>query len=151
MGSNQYDTPYRRVARLMRQHIKAGLYNEHEKLPSVEKLAANYRVTIGVIRNALAMLRLDGVLVARSGVGHFIATDENQEMDDARYALKTAQDAVAKHGADAHQIAELTGVSHWHIHRMLSGGRIMTLSWSQKIVEAAKEIERRSREIPAQE
>lgn len=63
---------YKRVARLVEDHIKAGLYRAGEKLPTIVELAELHDVTPSTSLAALKLLCDEKVIVARRGVGYFV-------------------------------------------------------------------------------
>lgn len=142
MGGIKPRSPHRQIAQLMREHIEMGLYPPGKRMPSLEKLADLHQVTKGVIRNALALLRLEGVICARNGDGHYVIP--NPEQGDSEYArlMNATLAVVHTTGASSQEIAERTGVSRWHIQRMLGGGRPLSIEWFCKIIEAAIAIGR---------
>jgi len=58
--------------RMLRQRIAAGLHGPGDKLPSEEELAGMFQLSRTCIRRALAVLRDEGLVVARNGHGHFV-------------------------------------------------------------------------------
>ncbi|WP_037914097.1 GntR family transcriptional regulator [Actinacidiphila yeochonensis] len=60
-------TLYRKVAADLREAIAAGAYGSGGKLPAESALAERYGVSRGTIRQALAVLRADGLVTSRRG------------------------------------------------------------------------------------
>lgn len=58
---------YRRVAADLREAITSGSYGEAGRLPAEGALAEQYGVSRGTVRQALAMLRADGLVTSRRG------------------------------------------------------------------------------------
>lgn len=54
------------------KNVKAGLYNEENKLPNENKLAQEMGVSRMTLRQSLLLLQEDGIIEARKGVGNFI-------------------------------------------------------------------------------
>jgi GntR family transcriptional regulator len=53
--------------------IEAGVLREGDQLPSEEKLAANYRVSVGTVQKALARLAQSGLISREHGRGTFVS------------------------------------------------------------------------------
>jgi GntR family transcriptional regulator len=58
---------YRRVAADLREAISTGAYGEAGRLPAEGALAERYGVSRGTVRQALAVLRADGLVTSRRG------------------------------------------------------------------------------------
>ncbi|GAA1068950.1 GntR family transcriptional regulator [Kitasatospora nipponensis] len=58
---------YRRVAEDLRQAITSGRYGPAGQLPTEAELARHYDVSRGTLRQALAILRTDGLVTSRRG------------------------------------------------------------------------------------
>ena len=67
---------YEQVADLLLEQIKTGEYEVGDKLPSIQKLAQNYGVSVASIREALNALRCIGVIEIKQGYGTFIKQKE---------------------------------------------------------------------------
>ncbi len=64
--------PWRRVAADLRQRIESGEWPPGGPLPTLETLAAEYRVGKSTARKAVASLQDDGLVVSYRGWGTFI-------------------------------------------------------------------------------
>ncbi|WP_430781104.1 GntR family transcriptional regulator [Actinoplanes sp. G11-F43] len=64
---------YRRIALDLTDKIRTGLYRPGEALPPQRELSAQYGVTLMTLRQALASLRDDGLIVQQAGRGTFVA------------------------------------------------------------------------------
>ncbi|HWH68660.1 MAG TPA: GntR family transcriptional regulator, partial [Candidatus Sulfotelmatobacter sp.] len=74
MLSGRDRTPlYRLVAEEIRQGIKAGTWQQGEKLPSEPHLASLYAVSRATVREALRSLEQEGAVQSRHGNGTFVA------------------------------------------------------------------------------
>lgn len=62
------------VVESLRSEIEAGSVRPGDKLPSEAKLTARFEVSRTVIREAIAGLRADGLVVPRQGAGVFVLT-----------------------------------------------------------------------------
>jgi len=63
------------IAARLAQDILSGRLASRHRLPSVKDMAAQFGVSQTVIREAMARLRADGLVVARHGSGVYIADD----------------------------------------------------------------------------
>jgi GntR family transcriptional regulator len=64
---------YRGVADDLRKRIKAGEFEEQRKLPGERELRTHYGVSLMTLRQALGVLRDEGLVEARQGSGWFLA------------------------------------------------------------------------------
>lgn len=67
-----YEAAYERVARELRERITSGQLGPGDKLPSISQLKAEYGVSETVIRNAMLILRTEGLTDGRPGSGVFV-------------------------------------------------------------------------------
>lgn len=65
------------VAQQIRARIMSGEFAPQQKLPTEHELASRFQVSRNVIREAIARLKLNGLIETRRGVGSFVATDVN--------------------------------------------------------------------------
>lgn len=65
--------PFERVARELRERITTGEYAPGEQLPSIDDLVADYDYNKDTIRRAMGVLRDEGLVVIRPGLGTFVA------------------------------------------------------------------------------
>jgi DNA-binding GntR family transcriptional regulator len=63
---------YQQVADDLRQRISLGEFPVGSVIPSTAKLTGTYRVSVTVVRAAVAQLRADGLLVGQPGKGVFV-------------------------------------------------------------------------------
>lgn len=68
----KWNPKYRRVSGLLRERLLAGDYAPGERLPSQERLAADYEVSLLTVRQAIDVLADEGLLKGRHGVGTFV-------------------------------------------------------------------------------
>ncbi|MEV0495558.1 MULTISPECIES: GntR family transcriptional regulator [Streptomyces] len=66
-GGGATGARYRRLAADLREAIEAGAYGAGGRLPSEEKLAQQYGVSRGTVRQALGVLRANGLVTSRRG------------------------------------------------------------------------------------
>jgi len=64
---------YRSVSQSLRQRIESGVYPPGNKIPTVDELAADFKVSNITVRRALRDLSLEGLLLGRQGLGVFVA------------------------------------------------------------------------------
>ncbi len=64
---------YVQIAGRVAQDIRRRRYRPFERLPSEQRLVARYRVSRVTVRQALALLRRQGLVIAKQGKGTFVA------------------------------------------------------------------------------
>ncbi|WP_298500253.1 GntR family transcriptional regulator [uncultured Maritimibacter sp.] len=64
---------YLEIAELFRQKIHSGVWPAGHKLDTLDRLAADFRVSLITVRQAVADLRAEGLLESRHGIGTFVA------------------------------------------------------------------------------
>nr|MDT0661591.1 winged helix-turn-helix domain-containing protein [Micromonospora sp. DSM 115978] len=67
-----YGAAYERVARELRERIVSGQLKTGDRLPSISQLKVEYQVSDTVIRNAMLILRTEGLTEGRPGSGVFV-------------------------------------------------------------------------------
>jgi GntR family transcriptional regulator len=65
---------YRHVADVLRAEIRTGKLEPGTRLPSLPQLAQEYGVTPDIARQAVALLRAEGLIETRQGAGTFVRT-----------------------------------------------------------------------------
>jgi len=100
----QTDRPvYKQIAELLRSAITTGVLEPGTQLPSEHELAAEYGVARGTARQAIMLLRTEGLIDAVHGLGSFVREPEPIERlrpDRLSHGLKPGQDPNdARHGA----------------------------------------------------
>lgn len=65
---------YERIADELRQSIRAGELRPGDRLPAESKLAEQYRRSVPTIRDALRLLRDEGLIEKQHGRGNFVRT-----------------------------------------------------------------------------
>ncbi|OEV04005.1 hypothetical protein AN219_37555 [Streptomyces nanshensis] len=65
-------TRYERIAAELRRRIKAGELSPGEQLPAETELAVQYDVSMPTVRHALELVRDEGLVEKRHGVGTFV-------------------------------------------------------------------------------
>ncbi|WP_146002761.1 FadR/GntR family transcriptional regulator [Telmatospirillum siberiense] len=61
------------VVEMLSADIRAGIYQPKDRLPTEQELIARFAVSRTVIREALASLKAEGLIVTRQGSGAFVA------------------------------------------------------------------------------
>lgn len=83
---------YPQIADDLRRRVLQGELGPGERLPSEQALAAEYGVSRGVIRNALAALRRRGLVASHPGAGWRVRSDfQTQEFAEMRSFAQWAQ------------------------------------------------------------
>ena len=67
------DTLVERVVGAIRAEIDSGRLAAESRLPTEQQLAEQLNVSRSVVREAVAQLKADGVLIARRGLGSYIS------------------------------------------------------------------------------
>src|ERR1022692_2899428 len=73
-----FEPVYRQLARILRDQIQAGELRPGAPLPSEASLAQSFGVGRDAVRDALALLRSEGLVITTRGIGTFVreqATD----------------------------------------------------------------------------
>lgn len=66
---------YHRIARVIRLRIESGEYVENGLLPAEEELCAEFKVSRITIRQALAILKQDGLIYSKAGYGTVVRAE----------------------------------------------------------------------------
>jgi GntR family transcriptional regulator len=66
---------YHRIADQLRQEIRDGVYAQGERMPAETTLVDRFRVSLPTIRQALGVLRAEGLIESRHGIGTFVKED----------------------------------------------------------------------------
>lgn len=94
---------YQRVAAEMRADITAGRYQPGDRLPSESALRDRFAVALPTLRQAVGVLRSEGLLESHHGIGTFVCsaeppaiapTPEQREREAAARALEQAAAAA---------------------------------------------------------
>ncbi|WP_019613989.1 PLP-dependent aminotransferase family protein [Psychromonas ossibalaenae] len=62
---------YEKLAAVLREHIKQGLFQPGDKLPSVRQLSAQHEVSISTVQEAYRQLEMENLVEARAKSGYF--------------------------------------------------------------------------------
>lgn len=69
---------YYQLEKILREKIERGEFAPHDKLPTEEELARNYRVSKITVRHALAALVNEGLLYRQRGKGTYVSLEEGK-------------------------------------------------------------------------
>jgi DNA-binding GntR family transcriptional regulator len=69
---DSFEPVYRQLARILREQIAAGRWRAGEPLPSEASLSQQFDVGRDAVRDALASLRTDGLVITTRGIGTFV-------------------------------------------------------------------------------
>lgn len=75
--------PYQQLANRLRAAIEEGSYKAGEQLPSHQALAGTYGLSVGTVKRALAVLRDQGLITTRHGMGSYVRTRGPDLIGDA--------------------------------------------------------------------
>jgi DNA-binding GntR family transcriptional regulator len=82
---------YHRAADDLRQQIRQGTLAAGERLPSETALAERYRISVPTMRQAIGVLRAEGLIESRHGIGTFVKeTRRLQRRSRQRYGRARA-------------------------------------------------------------
>ena len=102
---------YRQIADVLRSAINSGALAPGDRLPSETELMARYKVAGGTIRQALAVLKGDGVIVAEHGRGVFVRSRPRvHRLSHDRFARRHRKAGKAAYLAEAEQERITPGV-----------------------------------------
>ena len=63
---------YRQLAEIIRSAIMSGQLQAGSRLPPITRLATQYAVSLGTVRQAMALLDREGLIVSQQGRGTFV-------------------------------------------------------------------------------
>lgn len=75
--------PYQQLANHLRAVIEAGGFEPGEQLPSHQALAGTYGVAVGTVKRALSVLRDQGLITTRHGMGSYVRAHRPEQTGDA--------------------------------------------------------------------
>lgn len=73
---------YQLVARIIREAVKDGTLSVGDRLPSIEAMAEHFTIASMTVRRGVQILIDDNILVARSGVGIFVANPPSSQGEE---------------------------------------------------------------------
>jgi len=95
---------YYQLAEVIREQIQAGELKPGDRIPSERELSEQAEISRMTVRQALAYLVREGILVARPGVGTFVA--EPKLVYDALHLLGFTEEMVRQGEAAASRVLE---------------------------------------------
>ena len=117
------DTLVERVVNAIRAEIDSGRLAAESRLPTEQQLAEQLNVSRSVVREAVAQLKADGVLIARRGLGSYISQTPSGtvfrfpasqghkpdlvQMFEMRLWIETQAAAIAARRRDPHDLANM--------------------------------------------
>lgn len=95
---------YKQIADALRADIESGALQPGERLPSESALTSQFKVSQGTIRQALALLRGEGLVVAQHGRGVFVRSrPKTRRLAHDRFARRHREQGLAAYLAEAEQ------------------------------------------------
>ena len=95
---------YKQIADALRADIEAGRLAPGERIPSESSLIAQFNVSQGTVRQALAILRGDGLVIAEHGRGVFVRSRPKiRRLAHDRFARRHRKAGKAAYLAEAEQ------------------------------------------------
>jgi GntR family transcriptional regulator len=85
MADGQEGPDYWPIVEDIRRQIGEGKLQRGQKLPSLPQLQATYGTTEGIVRRALAELRVEGLVLSHQGKGYFVRTDAPHAAPSAEF------------------------------------------------------------------
>ena len=83
---------YQRVANDLRQQVQQGELSPGEQLPAETFLVDRYRVSLPTVRQALAVLRAEGLITSVQGVGTFVKDERRLQRRSRKRYQRARQD-----------------------------------------------------------
>jgi GntR family transcriptional regulator len=74
-GMGGFAPKYLRIADELRREIRAGIHKPGDRMPAETTLVDRFRVSLPTIRQALGVLRAEGLVESRQGIGTFVKED----------------------------------------------------------------------------
>jgi DNA-binding transcriptional regulator YhcF (GntR family) len=102
INPNTHEPIYLQIVAEVRKAISAGVYRPGEMIPSLRALAMDLQVNPNTVQRAYDELEREGVIVARRGVGLFVADrDTRQPRTDAEKSMLAAFGQSIRAGIEA--------------------------------------------------
>ncbi len=80
--------PYLQLVQQVRRALKLGLLHEGDQLPTVKEVVSRIAINPNTVSKAYRELEHEGLVIARSGVGTFVAASVNTEQLAAQTPLR---------------------------------------------------------------
>ncbi|SEU46084.1 GntR family transcriptional regulator [Nonomuraea wenchangensis] len=78
-GLGGFAPKYQQIAEALRRDIQEGRYQPGERLPAETALAERFKVSLPTIRQAVGVLRSQGIVESKHGIGTFVRQDHRLE------------------------------------------------------------------------
>jgi GntR family transcriptional regulator len=90
-GAGAFAPKYQRIADELRRDISNGTYQPGDRMPAETALLERFRVSLPTLRQALGVLRAEGLIESRHGIGTFVKEDRRlQRRSRSRYGRARA-------------------------------------------------------------
>ncbi|WP_449434064.1 FadR/GntR family transcriptional regulator [Pseudomonas putida] len=150
------DTLVDRVVSAIRAEIDAGRLAAESRLPTEQQLAEQLNVSRSVVREAVAQLKADGVLIAKRGLGSYISQTPNgtvfrlpgsngrtpdlAQMFEMRLWTETQAAAIAARRRDEHDLARMAEAlqAMQDPHNDIASAAAADVAFHRAIAEASK-------------
>ncbi|MGW0184120.1 GntR family transcriptional regulator [Nocardia sp. NPDC003345] len=74
--TSAYAPKYRRIAQELKNEISTGAMTAGQRLPTEPELADRFKVSLPTVRQALGVLRSEGLIESRHGIGSFVKEND---------------------------------------------------------------------------
>jgi DNA-binding GntR family transcriptional regulator len=101
--------PYMQVAEALRATIAAGDLPPGGKLPTHAELVSAYRVSLGTMKKALAVLQSDGLIISRRGEGAFVRIRAGEPAEMSRDDAASLREAISELAARLDKVEQRLG------------------------------------------
>jgi GntR family transcriptional regulator len=81
---------YQRIASELRSQIRSGDYFPGSRLPAETALIERFRVALPTLRQAIGVLRSEGLVESRHGIGTFVREDRRRRDHPASEPVRPA-------------------------------------------------------------
>jgi len=86
---------YHRIADAVREQIRTGGLADGERLPAETTIATEHRASVPTVRQAMAVLRAEGLIESRHGIGTFVSESHRlQRRSRNRYGEARGRDGL---------------------------------------------------------
>ncbi|MGY0003874.1 GntR family transcriptional regulator [Micromonospora sp. I033] len=139
------EPPYRRIAAEIRRRIELGELRPGDRVPSARQLTREHGVAIATATRVLALLRAEGLVLARPGAGTVVAEPRREsgraEPELSRERVLRTAVALADEGGLAavsmRQIAAELGVATMSLYRHVRGRDELILAMADAVLADA--------------
>ena len=95
VGRNRHGFPSDRIIAALKSLIASKVFRPGDRLPSIRLLSRSLAANANTVHRAIARLASEGLLVAESSVGVFVATRSNEIPDDS-VRIRALEDRLAE-------------------------------------------------------